>query len=132
MVNSRAGSWILQGVRFSTTAELPYWTYLALCLEGHPVPWNSEQTLLTPLDDFTNKLKELASRAIKSAAYTSDMTVALAPPFIESHINDAIHKFMYSVKRSPARFLLIMLPSRDTRIYNPIKYVCDIKEGVLN
>ncbi|KAK5189254.1 hypothetical protein LTR47_011252 [Exophiala xenobiotica] len=128
-INSRLGSWNLQGVRFPTSVELPYWTYLALSVQGTPVPWTSDQALLTALEDFAHKLTELG---IHSAKYTPGMTVTLVHSSFESQIDDAIHKFMHSTKRSPPKLVLVVLPSKDKRIYDRVKYACDVKEGVLN
>ncbi|KIX98867.1 uncharacterized protein Z520_05328 [Fonsecaea multimorphosa CBS 102226] len=129
ITNPRAGSWNLQNVRFSTISNLPYWTYLAISMRGSALSWGSEQMLQTALDGFTQKLNELGITAVN---HTPGLTITLDHPTVEREITSSIHKFMHSEKRKPPSFLLVILPSKDTRIYNCVKFVCDIKEGLLN
>ncbi|OAL31298.1 hypothetical protein AYO20_08208 [Fonsecaea nubica] len=129
VTNPRAASWNLQNVRFSTRSNLPYWTYLAISMRGSASPWGSEQSLLTALDGFTQKLQELGITAVN---HTPGMNLTLDHSTMERQIDNSIHLFMHSERRKPPGFLLVILPSKDTRIYNRVKTACDVKEGLLN
>ncbi|KIW69727.1 hypothetical protein PV04_05587 [Phialophora macrospora] len=129
VTSPRAGSWNLQNMRLSTTSDLPYWTYLAISMRGSALPWGSDQTLQTALGGFTQKLREVGITAVN---HTQGMTLPLDHSTVEREIDNAIHKFMHSEKRKPPTFLLVIMPSRDTRIYNRVKSACDVKEGLLN
>ena len=128
-IDARFGSWNLQDVKFSTTADLSYWTYLALSYQGQSLPLESDQSLQVAINNFTQKLRELG---VTTAACTPGMSVALGSTSMESDIDRAVQTFMKSQKRRPPHFLLVILPARDTRVYNRVKYTCDVKEGLLN
>ena len=116
-------------MKFSTTPNLPYWTYLAISFQGHRPPWGSEENLQDQIGEFTKKLNEVGISASKC---TPGIPLAVNSANAESQIDNAIHRFMHSPKRPPPKFLLVILPARDTRLYNRVKYSCDIKEGLLN
>lgn len=124
-VKPRFGSWNMQSIQFSARAELPYWTFLWLSYPSSRDPWRDDAGLKPTIDAFTNALRETGIN-VANCARSQHVVVN----DVERDIDTAIHTFTSSPK--PPMFILVILPAADTATYNRVKYVCDIKEGLLN
>ena len=105
---------------------MPYWTFLWLSYPGgRHDPWENDAALKPTIDAFTNTLRETginASNCIRGQH--------IVVRDVERDIDTAIHTFASNPK--PPMFLLVILPAPDTAIYNRVKYVCDVQEGLHN
>lgn len=115
--------------QFSTKTALPYWTYLWISIEGSRDAWNSQEELAHTLDLFTAKLKEVG---IGAADCTPGLQIKSHPKGIGMRIDGAIQAFTHHKSRPPPTLLLVIMPFIDASIYNRIKFLCDIKEGLRN
>lgn len=118
----------MQSVKFSTKADLPSWTYLRISLQGGRSVWQSEADFNTKMNEFQAKLRELG---ISVNNYLPGGHLNASAQDLERGIDDWIHRFVINPRR-PKLVLVIMPESAATVVYNRIKYVCDVKEGILN
>ncbi|CEL07700.1 hypothetical protein ASPCAL10855 [Aspergillus calidoustus] len=124
-ITPRLGSWNMQSIQFSARAKLPYWTFLWLSYPNGRDPWRDDAALKPTIDAFTNTLRETG---INAANCVRGQHIVVND--VERDIDKAIHTFASNPK--PPMFILVILPAADTAIYNRVKYVCDVKEGLLN
>lgn len=120
----------MQSIKFSTKASLKLWTYLWLSFEGSRDAWQNDQQLTSSLSAFKSKLQEVGIDVQQD--YTAGLHITLAAATFEAQIDAAIHRFVSHSTRDPPQLLLVILPSADTAIYNRVKFVCDVKEGLGN
>jgi len=129
IARTRLGSWNMQSIQFSTSATLPSWTYLLLSPEGWPDAWNSEPELRTTLNAFQSKLKELG---INANNYAPGLRVTLSAANADTEIDAAIQKFVSHPTKPAPKLILVIMPYVDGSIYNRVKFICDVKKGLLN
>ena len=123
------GSWNLAGSQFFRGATLEKWTYLVISLEGRPMVWQSAQDFHGCLDRFSAKLKDIG---IRVGPYMPGLRLSVKPGDPDLKIDDALRKFANHPEKRPA-MVLVVIPSGDaTVVYNRIKYICDVKEGLIN
>ena len=117
----------MQSVKFVTKSELPSWTYLRISLNGRG-PWRSDQDFNAKLDEFQAKLRELG---ISVNNYMPGMHISPNPQQIEAQIDQGIHRF--AIHQNRPKLILVIVPEAVmTPVYNRVKYICDVKEGILN
>lgn len=116
----------MQSVQFVTKSSLPSWTYLRIT-NGRSA-WRSDQDFNTKIDEFQLKLRELG---IQVANYVPGVHLQTNSQKVESDIDHWINRFAINPK--PPRLLFVVIPdSISVPVYNRIKYMCDVKEGILN
>ena len=118
----------MRSVKFFTQASLPSWTYFRISLRGGRDAWRSDQDFTAKLDELQEKLRELG---ISVSNYMQGMHITSTSQQIESQIDHWIHRFAINPKR-PKLLLVIVPEAVMTAVYNRIKYICDVKEGILN
>ncbi|KAL3462797.1 ribonuclease H-like domain-containing protein [Aspergillus heterothallicus] len=124
-VSPRSENWNMQSLKFSTASNLPYWTFLWLTYPGGRDPWRDNGALKPTIDAFRKTLSEIGI-----AIANCNVGQHIVANDVDRDIDAADHAFISNPK--PPLFLLVILPAADTAIYNKVKYVCDVKEGVRN
>jgi eukaryotic translation initiation factor 2C len=118
----------MRSVKLVTKAELPSWTYLRISLQRARSPWQTDQDFTNKLNEFQAKLRELG---ISVNNYMTGMHITPDHQTLESEIDHWIHRFAINPNR-PKLVLVIVPESVMTPVYNRVKYICDVKEGILN
>lgn len=118
----------MRSVKFVTKADLPSWTYLRISLQGGRSPWRTDQDFTTKLNELQDKLRELG---ISVNSYMEGKHITPNSQQIESEIDHWIHRFAINPKR-PKLILVIIPEAVMSAVYNRTKYICDVKEGILN
>lgn len=124
-----AGSWNMNEVELSTRSRLSSWTYLILAPQNSRIAWNSAQDLQATLDAFQSKLRRVG---VDVTDYTPGLRINFNPANVEAEIDAAIHRFVSHPTNPAPKLLLVIIPYVDSKIYNRVKFVCDVKEGLLN
>lgn len=119
----------MQGVQFTTRANLTSWTYLWISSSTTPDPWNHEGELQTSVLAFASKLRQLG---ITCSDCMRGLHISVTPGTAESTIDEAFHRFTSNPSRPPPKLVLVIVPAVDTVIYNRVKHACDVKEGLIN
>jgi hypothetical protein len=117
----------MQSVKFVTKSDLPSWTYLRISLDGRS-PWRSDQDFTAKVNEFQDKLRELG---ITVNNYMQGLHISPNSQQLESQIDHSIHRFAINQNR-PKLILVIVPDAVMTPMYNRVKYICDVKEGILN
>ena len=130
IVSPRFGSWNMkEGAEFVTKAQLPKWTYLRISLQQGHWPWRGDAEFRNTLDNFQTMLRRLG---MSVANYMNGQHILVDSRNLESAVETAIHKFASHPQNRPT-LILVIVPEREMRwVYNRVKYVCDIQEGMLN
>ncbi|KAH8691555.1 ribonuclease H-like domain-containing protein [Talaromyces proteolyticus] len=128
VVMPRFGGWDMRSVKFATKADLPSWTYLRISLQGGRSAWPSEADFIAKMDELQAKLRELG---ISVNNYLAGGHLNASGQQVENGIDQWIHRFAVSPRR-PKLILVIIPDAAMTVVYNRIKYMCDVKEGILN
>lgn len=123
----RFGSWSMQSVKFVTKSDLLSWTYLRISFGGRS-SWRSDQDFIFKLNELQDKLRELG---ISVNNYMQGMHISPNAQQVESEIDHWIHRFAINPNR-PKLILVIIPDGVMTPVYNRVKYMCDVKEGILN
>jgi eukaryotic translation initiation factor 2C len=126
---TRSASWNMQGVEFSTRSKLSSWTYLLISSPRSPDAWRNEQELGITLNAFQQTLKRLG---VDVDNYTPGLRISLNPDNVDADIDAAFQRFVNHPTRPPPKLILVIIPHLDSSIYNRIKFVCDVKKGLLN
>jgi eukaryotic translation initiation factor 2C len=129
----RFGSWNLANVKFHTGSNLGPWTYVWIRSSRTRDRFGADE-----LHGNVMRFKDFLNRASINA---SEFIQKPAPPVIdlvdgEDAQNDTtiktIFRAMYDAKNGPRpKFVLCIIPFKDTAIYNSIKTVADTKAGIL-
>ncbi|KAI0902933.1 putative RNA interference and gene silencing protein [Ustulina deusta] len=124
----RFGSWDLRSVKFATKADLPSWTYFRISLQRGRNFWYSDLDFTAKVDEFQDKLRELG---ISVGNYMPGKHIVTDSQTLESEIDHWIHRFAINPKRP--KLILVIIPEAEMTVaYNRVKYICDVKEGILN
>ncbi|KAI0812108.1 putative RNA interference and gene silencing protein [Xylaria sp. FL0064] len=127
MTFPRFGSWDLRSVKFSTKSDLSSWTYFRISLQSQKFP-TPDQSFITKVDELQIKLRELG---ISVNNYMPGQHIVTDKQHLESEIDLWIHRFAVNPKRP--KLILVIIPDAEMTVaYNHVKYVCDVKEGILN
>ena len=125
--NPRNGSWNLIGTKFSQGANIKKWTCLWLRKRGIDP---NEEKLKDPepeMDAFYRKLRDHGlSLPAPSKPY---ITVMLGPD--DTANQDMIRGAVKKVTMNEFPFLVVLLPTTETKIFDYVKYAGDLKTGVL-
>jgi hypothetical protein len=127
--NTRFGSWNMANTQFSSSSALTHWSYLLISAKAHSNPWRNEQELKGTIDAFTEVLR---SSGICAESCSPGKRIIVDPSNPEAEVDNAIHQYKRTPGKGPQKMLLVILPYVDTVIYRRVKYVCDIREGLLN
>ncbi|KAI1355074.1 RNA interference and gene silencing protein [Xylaria sp. FL0043] len=128
MTFPRFGSWDLRSARFSTKSDLSSWTYFGISLQREGVFRGPDQSFIAKVDELQVKLRELG---ISVNNYMPGKHIVTDKQHLESEIDELIHRFAVSPKRP--KLILVIIPDAEMTVaYNHVKYVCDVKEGILN
>ncbi|KAH8810585.1 RNA interference and gene silencing protein [Xylogone sp. PMI_703] len=128
MITPRFGGWDMRTSKFVTKSDLPGWTYLRISLQGARNIWQSDQDFLGKLDELQTKLRELG---VSVNNYMPGVHIASNPQDLESQIGHWIHRFVVNPRKP--KLVLVIIPEREmTAVYNHVKFICDVKEGILN
>jgi hypothetical protein len=128
-VQTRSASWNIQEVEFSIRSKLSSWTYLLISSPRSPDAWRNEQELGITLNAFQQTLKRLG---VDVDNYTPGLRISLNPDNVDADIDAAFQRFVSHSTRPPPKLILVIIPHIDSSIYNRIKFVCDVKKGLLN
>ncbi|KAI1273975.1 putative RNA interference and gene silencing protein [Xylaria sp. FL0933] len=128
MTFPRFGSWDLRSAKFSTKSDLSSWTYFGISLQRQGVSRGPDQSFIAKVDELQVKLHELG---ISVNNYMPGKHIVTDKQHLESEIDELIHRFAVSPKRP--KLILVIIPDAEMTVaYNHVKYVCDVKEGILN
>lgn len=125
MVRPTSGSWNMSSMKFSAASQLAFWTFLWLSYPGGRDPWKDNAALKPTVDAFTDTLRQTGIN-VNDCSLGQHIVVN----DVDQDIDTAVKKFSASPK--PPLFILVILPAADTTIYNRVKHVCDVKEGLPN
>ncbi|KAH6717463.1 ribonuclease H-like domain-containing protein [Leptodontidium sp. MPI-SDFR-AT-0119] len=64
--------------------------------------------------------------------YTPGLRINLNPDNIDAGIDAAFQRFVSHPTRPPPKLILAIIPHLNSSIYNRIKFMCDVKKGLLN
>ena len=124
----RFGSWDMRSVKFVRAAKLLGWTYLRISRQEVRSPWRSDEDFQHKVNELQSKLNELG---ISANNCMPGLHITVNSQNIDAQIENSLHKLAINVKRP--RLVLVIVPEKEnTAIYNRVKYVCDVKEGILN
>ena len=123
------GSWNLAGSRLFRSAALERWMYLVISLVGRPRVWQSVQEFHSCLDRFAAKPKDIG---IRVGPYMPGLQLSIKSGDLELKIDDVLRRVASHPERRPAMVLIVSPSSDTTAVYNSVKYVCDVKEGLIN
>ncbi|GKZ25641.1 hypothetical protein AbraIFM66951_007099 [Aspergillus brasiliensis] len=128
-----SGSWNMRSIRFSTSTNLPSWTWLALAYDNARYPAIRPEDLSANLKGFTDKLNEIG--VIASPPRTG--TTALLTKGHEDDNREKNTKIIDEavaglIEKHKPMLILTVLPSNDADIYNIVKRACDLTYGVRN
>ena len=118
----------MQNVKFVAQAELPSWTYFRISLRDGRNMWQSDQEFVTKLDELQQKLRELGVSVTK---YMSGKHITTNAEEVESQVEHWVNRFAINPRR-PKLILVIIPEALMTAVYNRVKYICDVQEGILN
>ncbi|KAI3335386.1 RNA interference and gene silencing protein [Ustulina deusta] len=121
------GSWDMRSAKFATGGNLPSWTYLRISPRDARSFWKTDQDFIAKLDKLQDKLKELG---ILVQPYMPGIHITPNAQQTESEIDYSIHELATSPNRP--KLVLVIIPEAITAVYDRIKYICDVKEGILN
>lgn len=117
----------MKSIKFSKPVPLSSWAWLYINYAGQRPAWGSPAELQGSLIAFAEKLNEVG---VQNRGAVGGDQIDLAPSVIP------IEKIENSVKSLMAKYkpamILVILPSKDTSIYNCVKTVCDTRVGVHN
>lgn len=121
------GSWNLQNVQFVTKADLLAWTWLYIATPSSASPWNTPEELKVTLGAFTTLLRETG---INCNTCLNGLRINVTLDDFETKIDEAFRKFASA--KEPPKLVLVILGAENKEYYNCVKYVADIKQGVIN
>ncbi|KAE8398720.1 ribonuclease H-like domain-containing protein [Aspergillus pseudonomiae] len=124
-VKPQFGSWNMRSIRFSTSTNLPVWTWLVINTNGPRPAFARPEDFTDALRGFTDKLNEMGVAAQR--AFQGE-TITVNRDNYEAEITAAVERL---VKMKPS-LILSVLPFSDADLYNCIKRVCDLTHGVRN
>ena len=91
--------------------------------------WSSPQEFHSCLDRFAAKLND---SGIRVEPYMAGLRLSIRPGDLELKIDNALRNFANHPEKRP-EIIIIIIPSGDaTAVYNRVKYICDVKEGLIN
>src|SRR5690554_1667006 len=126
-INTRNGSWNMQGVKFTAGATVPPWTYLWMKRphKDGPIARNGQLPII--LEEFQKMMNASGLTAPKALRSMELLLDSAGRPN-----DDAIDAFFQkaSVNQPKYGLVFVILPDTDAAIYNAVKYAGDIKYGI--
>ncbi|KAH8692202.1 ribonuclease H-like domain-containing protein [Talaromyces proteolyticus] len=121
----KGASWNMINIKFHNSKSLGRWSYLVVDAAVCQRFWNSPSALAQSIRDFTSKLKEVGITNV-------EMPTAPQSLYFEGQRFDetTLRECLSSLATKNLNFLLVILPRRDTEIYNAIKFNCDVRFGI--
>jgi hypothetical protein len=129
---TRSASWNMNEVEFSTRSKLPSWTYLLLSPLGSADTQTIEKESAATLRSLNALQSKLRNVGIEADNFTPGLRIPLNPANIDGDIDAALRRFVSHPTRRPPKLILVIIPYVNSSIYNRIKFVCDVKLGLLN
>ena len=119
----RGGSWNMRDIKFNTGGKLQNWSYLMISMAGFPDAFNPP-SLQSTMAQFHNALKDIGITADEAPQGSRIAVNTPDDPQIET-----------SLKNAPGnprqiRFVLVIIPTVHTVLYNRIKHIGDVKLGL--
>lgn len=126
--NPAAGKWNMQAMRFSAPVTLTHWTYLRILFQGTRQHWKNNAA-------FTGKIKEFRAQ-LANLGLNPGVPVD-GPQITVNHgnVRAEIRRMIQAIKsRYPlTQAVLVIVPEvAKTMVFNYVKYICDIEEGIIN
>jgi hypothetical protein len=120
----RAGSWNMQDNKFNTGGTLRSWSYLMISMSGIRDAFDNPTTLRSTVEKFHKALQSVGITA--SAPMPGPRIVVNGPD--DAQIDTAL-------KNAPGdygqvRLVLVILPAANTSLYNRVKHIGDISQGI--
>ncbi|KAJ9601979.1 hypothetical protein H2200_013538 [Cladophialophora chaetospira] len=138
---TRFGSWNMQNIQFVTKADLPSWTWVMIQTPNDANPWATPQEFEQTLNNFQSELRKVGvncnapARGLRVTVQPSVPATATRPRIpgdLDTKIDETFHLFTSTPNKAPPKLVLVVLLSDKAEIYNRVKYVCDIKEGLVS
>lgn len=104
------------------------WTYLFISRGLVKDPWPDQASFLFTLRSFANSLQSVGIAVAQGPTGGKRIEVNLSN--LEANIDQALQDFCRTPKRP--ELVLIILPDKDTAIYNRVKHGCDVMGGLIN
>ncbi|KAJ0107157.1 hypothetical protein J7T55_014687 [Diaporthe amygdali] len=123
---SPSASWNLRGLAMSRPATIPAntWGWLYITMNGYPPPFQSINPLQTALEAFRESLRRAGINIGEPS-----------PGSRQLHLNNVEDPSLEDVLKPASerlQMIYIILPAKNTPLYNRIKHLCDVKLGIIN
>ncbi|PYI17866.1 Piwi-domain-containing protein [Aspergillus violaceofuscus CBS 115571] len=118
------GSWNMRSIRFSIGSTLGSWAWVFL--DSNPTRAPTREVLGACLQQFVTKLREVG---VQANPPKGGEHVVLARRDVDGEIGGAVKRLMAAHKPT---MILGILTDQSTDVYNCMKRVCDVREGVRN
>ena len=125
--NTRFGSWNMASIQFSSPTTLPRWSYLWISMEGFRDAWANHDQLRSTMNLFQANLRVNGLNADNLILPGLNLRLNGGPQD-GAAIEGAFNQF-FNHPQKP-RMMLVILPKADTAIYNQIKCLGDVKNGI--
>lgn len=125
-VDSMNGSWNMKAIRFSQPTKLASWSWVYFDAPRARQHFNGPDDLNASLKSLAAKLNEMG---VATSVPKPGMKINLSGQNTEEEVDNAISDMMVSHKPT---LIFTILYSSDSELYNCVKQVCDIRQGVRN
>ncbi|KAF2841797.1 Piwi-domain-containing protein [Patellaria atrata CBS 101060] len=128
-VNPRPGSWNLQGQTFSRPGTISSWTMLVIKEGQNDRPLRTEDpgTILTT---FKKALQKYGLTVGTPGAVETVAVQFLSSKLHRPGINQELDVKLGQLDKKGYKFLLVILPKKDTYLYDRVKFYGDVKYGI--
>lgn len=124
------GSWNMANTRLNRTQTLESWACLQITTPTNRGPGATPEQLKGCLARFATQLRNLGVRCDTIPSQNAVEIDPSEPGNIDTVVSETFHRL--ASKPNPPRLVLVILPSDLPEIYNRVKYVGDIQEGMVN
>lgn len=125
-IRTQFGSWNMRQIQFSKAAPMKSWTYLYIDQEGSRPVFQSPDQLDAALAGFRKTLKDMG---MSVDPHKPGKRVVLTGKNDANDLEEAVVELKN--KLNPV-FILGILYTKDTGVYNCVKQVCDVRVGIRN
>ncbi|KAJ5193301.1 hypothetical protein N7449_009443 [Penicillium cf. viridicatum] len=125
-IRTQFGSWNMRQIQFSKPAAMKYWTYLYIDQQGSRPVFQSPDQLDQSLQGFRKTLRDMGMAV---DAHKPGKRVVLTGKNDANNLQQAVLDLQ---KQHNPVFILGILHTKDTGIYNCVKQVCDVRCGIRN
>ena len=120
------GSWNMHQIQFTKGSNVGPWAYMKINIQHFSTPLDNPTLLNQTIINFRHALEANGVTA-PVPRLIPDLNLSQGSDY-ESIINDRLSKVPTNMP--DVKFLFIILPKADVRIYNRIKYCCDVLYGL--